>query len=154
MTRSYCAFRAGFEPATCCTGIEPFILLPAGTSIVLPVGYMDQPTGLLHIIPLEEVMWQAGEEVYSDNFEFLKITATIVFNQRFEPGTLGSDSQCSSTAPSWDLYVKSRDNVVNAEGRANEIGRSWYPADLLDFQLPTSGTSQRPPIDPMQTHVA
>ena len=22
------------------------------------------------------------------NFEFLKITATIVFNQRFEPGTL------------------------------------------------------------------
>ena len=29
-----------------------FILLPAGTSIVLPVG---------------EVMWQAEEEVYSDN---------------------------------------------------------------------------------------
>ena len=26
-----------------------FILLPAGTSIVLPVGYMSQPTGLLHI---------------------------------------------------------------------------------------------------------
>ena len=26
-----------------------FILLPAGTSIVLPVGYVDQPTGLLHI---------------------------------------------------------------------------------------------------------
>ena len=25
------------------------ILLPAGTSIVLPVGYMNQPTGLLHI---------------------------------------------------------------------------------------------------------
>ena len=25
------------------------ILLPAGTSIVLPVGYMDQPTGFLHI---------------------------------------------------------------------------------------------------------
>ena len=25
------------------------ILLPAGTSIVFPVGYMNQPTGLLHI---------------------------------------------------------------------------------------------------------
>ena len=25
------------------------ILLPAGTSIVLPVGYMNQPTGPLHI---------------------------------------------------------------------------------------------------------
>ena len=60
------------------------------------------------------------------NFEFLKITAPIVFNQRLEPGTLGCESQCSSTAPSWDLYVK-RDNVVNAEGRANEIGQSWCP---------------------------
>ena len=47
--------------------IKPtFILLPTGASIVLPVGYRDQPTGLLHIILLEEVMWQAGEEVYSD----------------------------------------------------------------------------------------
>ena len=88
------------------------------------------------------------------NFEFLKITAPIVFNLRFEPGTLGSESQCSSIAPIWDLYVKSEDNVVNAKGRANEIGQSWCPADLLDFQLPTTGTSQRPPIDPMQTHVA
>ena len=88
------------------------------------------------------------------NFEFLKITAPIVFNQRFEPGTLGSKSQCSSTVPSWDLYVKSWYNVVNAKGRANEIGQSWCPADLLDFQLPTTGTSQRPPIDPMQTYVA
>ena len=50
-------------------------------------------------------------------FENLKITAPIVFNQRLEPLTLGSESQCSSTAPSWDLYVKSGDNVVNAEGR-------------------------------------
>ena len=66
------------------------------------------------------------------NFEFLKITALIVFNQRFEPGTLGSESQCSSTAPSWDLYVESGDNVVNAKGRANEIGQSWCPADLLE----------------------
>ena len=88
------------------------------------------------------------------NSEFLKITAPIVFNQRFEPRTVGSESKCSSTALSWDLYVKRGDNVVNAEGRANEIGQIWCPADLLDFQLPTTGTSQRPPIDPMQTHVA
>ena len=51
--------------------------------------------------------------------EFLKITAPIVFNQRFEPGTLGSENQCSCTAPSWDLYVTSGDNVVNAKARAN-----------------------------------
>ena len=79
------------------------------------------------------------------NFEFLKITAPKVFNQRFEPGTLGSESQCSSNAPRWDLYVKSGENVVNAKGRVNEIGQSWCPADLLDFQLPTTDTSQRPP---------
>ena len=36
----------------------------------------------------------------------------------------------------------------------NEIGQSWCPADLFDFQLPTTGTSQRPPIDPMQTHLS
>ena len=88
------------------------------------------------------------------NFEFLKITAPIVFKQRFEPQNLVSESQCSSTVPSLDLYVKSWDNVVNAEGRTNKIGQSWCPADLLDFHLPTTGTSQRPPIDPMQTHVA
>ena len=81
------------------------------------------------------------------NLEFLKITAPIVFNQRFEPGTIRSESQCSSTPPNWDLYVKGGDNVVNAKGRANEIGQSWCPADLLDFQLPTTGTSERPPID-------
>ena len=75
------------------------------------------------------------------NLEFLKITAPIVSNHRFELGTLGSESQCSSTAPSWDLYVKSGDSAVNPEGRANEIGQSWCPADLLDFQLPTTGTS-------------
>ena len=88
------------------------------------------------------------------NSEFLKITAPILFNQRFEPGTLGFESQCSSTVPSWDLYVKCGDYVVNAEGRAKEKGQSWCPADLFDFQLPTTGTSQRPPIDPMQTQVA
>ena len=87
------------------------------------------------------------------NFELLKIIAPIVFKQRYEPGTLGCISQCSSTAPSWDLYIKSG-NIVNAKGSANEIGQSWCPADLLDFQLPTTGTSQRSPIDPMQTHVA
>ena len=105
-------------------------------------------------------MWQPGEVIWITssggyvNLEFLKITAPIVFNQRFEPANLGSESQCSSTAPGWDLYVESADNVVNAEGRANEIGQSWCPADLLEFQLPTTGTSQRPTIDPMQTHVA
>ena len=88
------------------------------------------------------------------NLEFLKITAPIVFNQRFELGNLGSESMCCSTAPSWDLYVESGDTVVNAKGRANEIDQSWCPADLSDFQLPTTGTSQRSPIDPMQTHVA
>ena len=51
--------------------------------------------------------------------EFLKITDPVVFNQRFEPGTLESECQCSSTAPSWDLYVRSGDNVVNAKARAN-----------------------------------
>ena len=51
--------------------------------------------------------------------ESLKITAHIVFNQRFEPGTLGSEYKCSSNAPSWDLYVRSGDNVVNAKARAN-----------------------------------
>ena len=30
------------------------------------------------------------------NFEFLKITAPIVFNQRFEPGNLGSESKCQA----------------------------------------------------------
>ena len=68
--------------------------------------------------------------------------------------TIGSESQCSSTELIWDLYVKGGDNVFNAQSRANEIGQSWCPADLVDFQLPTPGTSQRPPIGPMQTHVA
>ena len=58
------------------------------------------------------------------NFEFLKITAPTVFQQRFEAGTLGSESKCSSTELSWDLYAKGGDNVLNAKGRANEIGQS------------------------------
>ena len=33
----------------CRPGMPTIILLPDGTSIVLPVGYMNQPTGLLHI---------------------------------------------------------------------------------------------------------
>ena len=92
-------------------------------------------------------MWQAREEVieitsqggYLDNLlenYCTPGTAPIVFNQRFEPGTLGSESQCSCTAPSWNLYVESGDNVVNAKGRANEIGQSLCQADLFDFQLP------------------
>ena len=69
------------------------------------------------------------------NLEFLKNTAPIVFNQRLEPRTLGSESQCSSTAPSWDLCVKRWDNVVNAKGRANEIGQSWGPAQFIQFMF-------------------
>ena len=45
------------------------------------------------------------------NFEFLKITAPMVFHQVFEPETL--ESHCSSTELSWDLYVKGGDNVFN-----------------------------------------
>ena len=86
-------------------------------------------------------------------FRIFENYCTRSFHQRFEPWTLGSESQCSSTVPSWDLYVKGGDHVFNATGRANEMGQSWCLADLLDFQLPTTGTSQRPPIDPMQTHV-
>ena len=48
------------------------------------------------------------------NFEFLKITAPTLFHQIFEQGTLGSESQCSSTELSWDLYVKGWDNVFKA----------------------------------------
>ena len=88
------------------------------------------------------------------NFEFLKITAPTVFHQRFELGTLGSESQSFFSELSWNLYVKGGDNVVNAEGRPNEIGQHWCLADLLDLQLVTTGTSQRPTIDHMQTHVA
>ena len=67
------------------------------------------------------------------NFEFLKITAPIVFNQRFEPGTLGSESQCSSTAPSLDLYVESGDNIVNAK-RQGKGNSSKHPSTPLPKQ--------------------
>ena len=76
------------------------------------------------------------------NFESLKITAPTVFHQRFESGTLGPESTVF-TELSWDMYVKGGDNEFDAKGRANEIGQSWFPADLLGFQLPTTGTSQR-----------
>ena len=134
-------------------GCPKVILLPAGTSIVLPVVYMDQPTGLLHIYlwrrlcgrqerrlfrkPPQGVIWITSSGGYL-NFEFLDLKANAL--------PLHQAGTCT--------YVKSGDNVVNAKGRANEIGQSWCPADLLDIQLPTTGTSQRPPIDPMQTHVA
>ena len=77
------------------------------------------------------------------NLDFLKVTTRTVFHQIFKPATLGSESQGSSTELliSWDLYVKGRDNVSNANGRAKEVVQSWCPADLLDFQLPTTGTS-------------
>ena len=39
------------------------ILLPAETSIVLPVGYMDQPTGLLNINLWRKLCGKSGEEV-------------------------------------------------------------------------------------------
>ena len=72
-----------------------FILLPVGTDIVLPVGYMDQPTGLLKLYgrSAEEVIqiWITSSGGYV-NFEFLKITAPPLFHQRFESGTLGSES--------------------------------------------------------------
>ena len=100
-------------------------------------------------ISLQEVMWLVSRGGYSENL--LTISAPIVFHQRFETKTLRYESQCSSTEVSWDLYIKGGDIVFNAKGKANEIGQSWCPADLLDFQLPTTGTSQRPPIDPMQT---
>ena len=83
-----------------------------------------------------EVIWITCSAGYV-NSEVLKITAPIFFNQRFEPGTLGSESQCPFTVPSWDLYVKSGDNLVNAKRRANEIDQSWCPADLFDrFSVP------------------
>ena len=58
------------------------ILLPDGTSIVLPVGYRGQPTGLLHIYLWRRLCGRSAEEVIwitslggNVNFEFLKITA-------------------------------------------------------------------------------
>ena len=50
--------------------------------------------------------------------------------------------------------LKGGDNVFNAKCRPNEIGQCWCLADLLDFQLETTGTSKRPSMDTRQTHVA
>ena len=89
------------------------------------------------------------------NFEFVKILLVLPqFSTRDNAVTLGSESKCSSTELKWDLYVKGGDNVFNARGRANEIGQSWCLVNLLDFQIATTGTIQRLPIGPMQTHVA
>ena len=44
--------------------IYTFILLPAGTSIVLPVGYMDQPTGLLHISLWRRLCGRKGRRLF------------------------------------------------------------------------------------------
>ena len=94
-----------------------FILLPTGTSIVLPVSYMGQPTGLLHIYLWRRLCGKSTGEVILITFlggyvnlEILEITARTVYHQRFELGTLDSQSQGSSTKPSWDLYIKGGDN--------------------------------------------
>ena len=42
----------------------PLILLPAGTSIVLPVGYMDQPTGRLHISLWRRLCGRQGRRLF------------------------------------------------------------------------------------------
>ena len=44
--------------------IVMIILLPAGTSIVLPVGYMDQPTGLLHIYLWRRLCGRQGRSLF------------------------------------------------------------------------------------------
>ena len=44
--------------------IVMIILLPAGTSIVLPVGYMDQPTGLLHIYLWRRLCGRQGRRLF------------------------------------------------------------------------------------------
>ena len=59
-----------------------FILLPTGTSIVLPVSYMGQPTGLLHIYLWRRLCGKSTGEVNPlggyVNFEILEITAPTV----------------------------------------------------------------------------
>ena len=65
------------------------------------------------------------------NLEFFNIIVPTVFHQRFKLGTNGSNSQCYSTELSWDLYVKSGDNVFTDKGRPNEIGESWCLADHI-----------------------
>ena len=63
--------------------------------------------------PPGEVMWIASSGGYV-NFEFFKRYTSHTFgHQRFEPGTLGSESQHSYTEICWDLYVKTGDNVLN-----------------------------------------
>ena len=78
-------------------------------------------------------MWITSSGGYV-NLEFLKITAPTLFHQRFELGTFGSESLCSSTELSWDLYVKGGDNLFNAKGRANEIGQSWQTYNIFSYQ--------------------
>ena len=54
------------------------------------------------------------------NFEILKITTHTVFHQRFELGTLRSESQCSPTNLNRDLNVKDSSNEFSSKGRLNE----------------------------------
>ena len=74
------------------------------------------------------------------NFEFLKITAPSVFTRDLKASALPLYQAGTCMSKMGIMF--------NATGRANEIGQSWCLADLLDFKLPTTGTSQRPPIDP------
>ena len=109
----------------------------AGTSIVLPVVDMDQPTGLFHIY-----LWRRLCEFWIfENY----------CTHSFPPEIWTRDPFIWKSVL---FRCQGGDNVFNAKDRANEIGQSWCLADLFDFHLPTTGTSQRPPIDPMQTHVA
>ena len=96
--------------------------------------------------------WNTGLSVWTDGKAIVDTLEKMVIVQILGP--LKYFLCLYITTISWDLYVKSGDKVVNAKGRANEMGQCWCPADLLDFQLSTTGTSQSPPIDPMQTQIA
>ena len=86
------------------------ILLLAGNSIVLAAGYMGKPTGVLHTYLWRRLCGRSAGEVIQItssegyvNFEFLKITASTVFHQRFEPGTLGSENCLSKVGSKFSM---------------------------------------------------
>ena len=102
-------------------------------------------------------MWQAGEEV-------IQITSSGCYLNNLFGRLCGRQGRRCEGKPTRmrRLCLKTYETAgrgglgitSSSEDRANKIGQSWCPADLFDFQLPSTGTSQRPPIDPMQTHVA